>query len=244
MPGLYVKEQQGKENMLGISGDPSWKCSMEEGFQIISESPYFAPLQILEERSGSAADAGWKEPGYQDGAGRMCSFIWSPAVSKSGQSGNLLERTIPLYAQGNAPVHRGLSASGSRRQRKRIGNVCFPETDMSSFAPHSGTEVEINAGELNTGFFVPAYADGGGKYGEGPDLRRVCADRGRKGTYEAAPQRETAATGRMGSFMVLQIPTMWQGMGKTVRRRPRSRSGSVPSGLSGWKSQQARNRSV
>ena len=28
MPGLYVKEQQGKENMLGISGDPSWKCSM------------------------------------------------------------------------------------------------------------------------------------------------------------------------------------------------------------------------
>ena len=37
MPGLYVKEQQGKENMLGISGDPSWKCSMEKGFRIISE---------------------------------------------------------------------------------------------------------------------------------------------------------------------------------------------------------------
>lgn len=151
MPGLYVKEQQGKENMLGISGDPSWKCSMEEGFQIISESPYFAPLQILEERSGSAADAGWKEPGYQDGGWPDVFVYREPAVSKAVSPGNLQERTIPYMR---------------KEMRRFTGLVCIRQSEVSKedwehmlsgdghviLAPHSRTEVEINAGELNTGF--------------------------------------------------------------------------------------------
>ena len=151
MPGLYVKEQQGKENMLGISGDPSWKCSMEKGFRIISESPYFAPLQILEERSGFAGDAGWKEPGYQDGDWADAFVYIEPAVSKAVSPGNLLERTIPYMR---------------KEMRRFTGLVCIRRSEASEeewermlsgdghvmLAPHSRTEVEINAGELNTGF--------------------------------------------------------------------------------------------
>ena len=46
-PGLYVESER-----VELCADASWKCKLEREFQIITESPFFAPLQILEERCG------------------------------------------------------------------------------------------------------------------------------------------------------------------------------------------------
>ena len=49
-------------------------------------------------------------------------------------------------------------------------------------------------------------------------------------------------TGKTVTFMVLQIPIMWQDTDGNGRRKLMNRSGSVRTVLSGWKSRQEKSR--
>ena len=91
-PGLYVKDLQG---ILKLSGDASWKCRKEAQFSIVSENPYFAPLQILEERRGNHENAGWKESGYEDREWEGVKVYTDFEMPKAVSPRNLLPRPIP-----------------------------------------------------------------------------------------------------------------------------------------------------
>lgn len=86
-----ISEQEG----LGISAGASWKCMEETNFHIVSENPYFAPLQILENCTGDAEAAGWKMPGYDDTTWQSPNVYLSFFMSQAVSPANLLPRTIP-----------------------------------------------------------------------------------------------------------------------------------------------------
>lgn len=145
-PGLYVKEEA-----LGLSTDDSWKCRLDGGFSIVSESPYFAPLHILEDRRAVPELTGWRLPGYDDSGwdAAVCytTFQMDQAVSPR----NLFPRTIPpmqLEPRRFAGLFGHFQSSAGREAWEAMlggsGTVTVPA--------HSREAVEIGAGELTTGY--------------------------------------------------------------------------------------------
>lgn len=66
-PGLYIESTEQDENGIPLwRTDESWKVKQNMGFHIVSENPYFAPMQIYENNAGDAEVFGWMQEGYND----------------------------------------------------------------------------------------------------------------------------------------------------------------------------------
>lgn len=132
-PGLYVEELSGHEpepidqtledfeafaadplawGRLGFTADASWKCFSAENIAIVSENPYFAPLQILEEASGCPALHGWMLPGYDDSAWFAATPYPCHSISPAAVPGNLLKRTIPYMYRKDRQFDEVFRATG------------------------------------------------------------------------------------------------------------------------------------
>lgn len=150
-PGLYVEglvtDQSG--NVFGLDADESWKAKKDAGFHIVSESEYFAPLQILENRWGSAELNGWMTAGYDDTG---WSKVWEyPDMSRAVSPGNLQPRTIPfLYRKER--TFAGVTAV-RRSAFSKEGWEAFLKGNSPLTIPACQKEiVEISAGEEMTGY--------------------------------------------------------------------------------------------
>lgn len=150
MPGLYVLELT-ENTEYGISGSAFWKCKKEQDFSIVSESVSFAPLQILEERTGDAASAGWRFAGYDD-------EDWMPAVRYSLsevpqalKAENLVSRTIPSIL-GKESCFDGLIGRRQTASDEETWEMMLAGKGVVRIAPHSHEYVEVSAGELMTGY--------------------------------------------------------------------------------------------
>jgi len=157
-PGLYVRE---KETAFGLSADGSWRCRSDSGFSIVSESPYFAPLHILEDRRGEKSMAGWRLPGFEEKGWEtpMCYNVFQMDQAVSPR--NLFPRTIPsmrLDPGKFAGLFGRFDSSLPREEWEAMlagrGGVTVPA--------HSREAVEIGAGELTTGYLSLRMSGGSG----------------------------------------------------------------------------------
>lgn len=158
-PGLYVKEPEG-ENTLGLSSDESWKCYHEAGFEIVPESPLFAPLQIFENRCGDSSVTGWRLPGYPDKdwpAVKPYNII--EQIDGAASPRNLLPRTIP-YMRLEKHNFEGLFGRFNSTSGKDAWEGMLNDSDHVTIPANSHEVVEISAGELTTGYLSLRMAGG------------------------------------------------------------------------------------
>lgn len=170
----------------GISGGTSWKCREEQDFSIVSESMFFAPLQILEERTGDAASAGWRLSGYDDAD-------WMPAVpymifdvSQAVSPGSLVPRTIPSIL-GKEGSFKGLIGRRKTASDEETWNKMFAGKETVQIASHSHETVEINAGELMTGYLSLKLQKGSGAVIKLLTSESYVMSEGQKETEEQMP---------------------------------------------------------
>ena len=145
----------------GISAGPSWKCHKPEGFRIVPESPYFAPLQILEERCGEAETAGWKLPGFDDSSWKNAKAYSIFEISRAVSPGNLLPRPIPGMRK-DFRQFRGLFGESARKPDREKWERMLKGVGTVSIPPHTHERAEIDAAELNTGYLSLRMGGGAG----------------------------------------------------------------------------------
>lgn len=185
MPGLYIAEVFGADETrgffgpiadqvmpqdypvvpetagCGISGSSAWKCREEKEFQIVSESMFFAPLQILENRAGDGGAAGWRTADYDDADWTAALPYTMFDVQQAVSPARLLPRMIPsmfLRPQRFAGLY------GNRQTDTPEGkwNAMLAGNGAVTVAANSHETVEINAGELTTGYLSLRMAGGRG----------------------------------------------------------------------------------
>ncbi len=154
-PGLFVEDEGGL-----LSADARWKCKPASGFRITRESPGFAPLMFMENDVGDARDMGWKTADYDDGdwlAARPYSVM---EINEAACPGDLSPRPIPYLKREPkrfADVMPTCQADVARRFAGMLrgeGSVRVPAGQTLS--------VELDAGELTTGYLSLRLAAGAG----------------------------------------------------------------------------------
>ena len=144
-PGLYVE----------MDCTICWKCQAAEGFQIVAENPYFAPMMIYEQVSGDQRLSGWMLSDFNDDAWETPVFYKPdvlPAVLRPEQ---LVPRTIPfLYHK----EHR--FAGVSKGQAAREWTAMLTENQRLKIPAYTTVSVDIDAGELTTGYLRLRMARG------------------------------------------------------------------------------------
>lgn len=158
MPGFYLKEIT---DVCGLDADESWRCSLDPNFRIVSEFPWFAQLQILENRILDAQSTGWKLNGYDDSRWAYAKNYSIQQVGLTISPGNLNPRPIP--SMNKIPrtflgQYGNISSSASAAQWTDM----LKGKGVVQIAPNSHESVEIDAGELTCGFLSLRMLGGSG----------------------------------------------------------------------------------
>ena len=161
-PGLYVEgsvETEGGE-IISLDTDETWKCSISRDIEIIPEGGLNF-LWIMEKATGNAKTSGWKALSYNDESWENAKPYVKFKMYKSISPGSITKRPIPeLY----------------ETEKKFEGTICLRDTKIGKdewdgwllngksiiIPPNSHEVVEINAGELTTGFLQLNLAYGAG----------------------------------------------------------------------------------
>lgn len=132
-PGLYIQSDE----------EIAWKCCANESIRIVSENPYFAPLQIYEQAAGDPFFAGWMSAGYNDSAWETPCYYGEDELTEILRPENLIPRTIPfLY--------------------RRLGRFRNPWDEERTIPANFKWSMDLNAGELMTGYLRLKLAGGDG----------------------------------------------------------------------------------
>lgn len=152
-PGFYLNgsyiDDTGKERT--IIADNTWHCMRETELQIVSESPYFAPLQILEKTSGNPKIFGWKSQAYDDADWEEARAITTFEISRAVSPGNLIPRNIPYMNQIDRQFE-GISSIRKSDKTQKDWNNMLQGKHSIDIPPNSNEIVEVDAGELTTGY--------------------------------------------------------------------------------------------
>lgn len=181
-PGLYLEEltEAAKEPMLqtwqdlnrdakqiadggrlGITADDSYVCRLAEDFEIVPEAAGFAPLQIMEQRTGEAQMQGWKLSGY-DASGWQAARIYNAFdMNRAVVPGNLEARPIPFMYREKKTFSgvKEIRASASGREAWEA-LICAGRA--VTVPPFSKEIVEFDAGAEECGFLSLKMAGGAG----------------------------------------------------------------------------------
>ena len=160
-PGLYVEgsvsDASGRRYVL--DADEDWMCSRDEGFEIVSEAEGFAPLQIYENRKGTAGLKGWMLPGY-DAAGWMHAQPYRH-MSRMISPGNIKERSIPFLYRKRRRFQKVAAVRRSLFHRHRWEALLLDDREIVIPA-HTKEIVEITAGEEMTAYITLEMKGGAG----------------------------------------------------------------------------------
>ncbi|SCP94846.1 alpha-L-rhamnosidase-related protein [Anaerobium acetethylicum] len=144
-PGLYTN----------IKGD--WICRRAEHIQIVSENPWFAPMQIYERAAGNQTSLLWMHENYD-------AADWKPAReygTDETEIKNLSLRTIPFLRK-----IKGKFREISKQHRSDYSPdewKDFLQEKRTLLVPSNTVEsVDIDAGELMTGYLQLRMAQGAG----------------------------------------------------------------------------------
>ena len=154
----------------GISADARWKCHIVKGYEQYSESPFFAPLQILEKVSNDPQTAGWTTQDFDDSSWAKAQPYPELMVSQAVSPGNLLPRSIPSLKKvpghfEEIVVRREASPKADRNENgPLIGDeewqAMLQGRGMVHVPAHSCEILEISAGRETTGFLSLRTAGG------------------------------------------------------------------------------------
>lgn len=162
-PGFFLCGEYQEEcgDIIDISSNQTWKCYKETSIHIISESTSFAPLQILEEAAGNIESFGWMDDDFNDQEWENAVLYDSFAISKAVSPGNLTPRTIP-YMNKILRKFDGVAAIKVSESDEIAWNQMLRGERSIAVKANSEEIIEINAGELMTGFLRLAVAGGAG----------------------------------------------------------------------------------
>lgn len=122
-----------------LQTDSTWQAVQDAGRRIVSENPFFAPLQIYESCTPCKEISGWTRPDF------TCN--WPHAVEYDLQD---LSPILYINALKPRPI------PFLRRNRRAFSKSSFP----LQVAPYSTTSVVLDAGELTTGYLFLRLAGG------------------------------------------------------------------------------------
>ena len=141
-PGLFVEGE--------VNADESWMCHQVAGFEILRESPGFAPLMFLEEYTADDADMGWKELDYDDSDWLNAKPYNVMQINKASCPSDLTPRPIPFLNKiprqftGVVPKYDEATMESWEKVLRGYGTVTIPAGQVHT--------IELNAGEEMCGY--------------------------------------------------------------------------------------------
>lgn len=162
-PGMcFFGEYREKDGRaVCLKSDENWKCLKERNYRIVSESDSFAPLQILEDTAGNRETFGWMEDGFDDSRWNTA-LVYRPfSVSKAVSPGNLLPRTIPSLRK-HPGQFKGIMVRRQSEIETSDWNRMLKGQRGITLSAWTEEIVEIDAGELMTGFLKLVMTGGRG----------------------------------------------------------------------------------
>jgi hypothetical protein len=160
-PGFYLEGAavSGGET-LALRADDSWQCKAAAHIEVLPEEREKPYLYIRENAGGNIRFKDWLLPGYDDSCWEKAAEYPFLRVSKTASPGNLLPRPIPFLYEKERRF-KGLmcvrqSVLGKEQWERFIGRAALeiPADDVEI--------VELDAGELTTGFLRLVCAGGKG----------------------------------------------------------------------------------
>lgn len=162
-PGLYLIGEYKDENdeLISLNTNESWRCLRESNIKLVQESMGFAPLYILEEVSGNPETFGWMNDNYEDRNWKLAVPHSFSVGCKAVSPGNLHTRTIP-YMNRIPRKFEGVLVIRQSENTEDDWNKMLAGTNSIILQPNKREVVEINAGELMTGFLKLSLNGGAG----------------------------------------------------------------------------------
>lgn len=152
IPGLYLESTDCRKDGEPVwKADRNWKTRRLDGYHIVSENPFFAPLQIYENNVGSVDAFGWMNSGFDTSGWENAMEYNAYEVSGNASPGNLKKRTIPFMNKIPGRFKR-ISRDRESSLGKEIWTEFLEGKRCVTILPHSHEIVDIDAGELMTGF--------------------------------------------------------------------------------------------
>ena len=165
-PGLYVvgEYQHEQGETISLSADESWRCLREPNVKLKQEAMGFAPLYILEDASGNPDTHGWMKADYDDGKWQKPTDLGLQLFGVGGKAvspGNLHARTIPYMDKLPRKFKETFVIRQSATTKEGWDNLLNGSGKVTA-RPNQKEVVEINAGELMTGFLKLSVTGGVG----------------------------------------------------------------------------------
>jgi hypothetical protein len=143
-----------------LKTDSSWKWKVNSSIKFVPEDSMMTYLDIFEIAKGDSSIKGWKSVGFDDSSWSSAKPYGIHEIRKSVSPGNLIPRPIPQMFE----VKRTF------KDIVAIRSSSLPESEWSELLqgtsvtlnPGSVHDVEIDAGELTTGFLQLAVSGGEG----------------------------------------------------------------------------------
>lgn len=157
VPGLYVEMCSEKTTESEFAA--GWKCRKKEDFHIISENPYFAPMQIQESVKGSIWDHGWKSMSFDDAHWEDAMEYSHSQLAKEKRLLHMEERKIP-FARKTVSCFENIEKIIASEYPKEEWNAFLKGKKKIYIAPYRREVIELNAGELKTAYLRLAVCGG------------------------------------------------------------------------------------
>ncbi|MGS2776389.1 alpha-L-rhamnosidase-related protein [Robertmurraya sp. GLU-23] len=148
-------------NEVNIMADTTWRCKKETRLEIVSENLFFAPLHILEKAEGNLEVFGWKSQEYNDRDWEESKAYTIFEISRADSPGNLMPRSIPSMNQIDRQFRGVFCVRQSEKKQEEWNDMLFGKRSITIPA-NSHEIIEINAGELTTGYLQLAMSGGEG----------------------------------------------------------------------------------
>lgn len=158
-PGLYIDCVNKEYENFGICTDESWKCAIDENTKLLIENPHMYFLYIYEHTKSSNKFANWDKAEFNpENWGQAVPYAYTK-VSKASSPGNLNPRTIPSmnYIEKNfIDLVQVVQSASSKESWEKL----LASTERITIDANKTEIVEVNAGELMTGFLNLSFIDG------------------------------------------------------------------------------------
>jgi hypothetical protein len=143
-----------------LYADESWKCREASHIKVVPEHPFLAYLYHLEHTEGNAALQGWLLPGFDDSSWEKPKAYHYMQIARITSPGNLFPRPIPFLYETERRFKNVFCIRQSMYGKETWDE--FVSGSSLEIPPNSVEIIEIDAGELTTGFLRFAFANGAG----------------------------------------------------------------------------------
>ena len=169
-PGLYLEScQKDEAGQPVFCTDESWKAKELSDIQIVSENPFFAPLQIYEAVTATEGNWTWRRKDTE--AEKDCGELengwmnaWeceAEALTEVLRREKLAERTIPFLKK-IPRKFKGISKVLTSQFEKKQWEGFLAGENALEIPAHSQVCVDVDAGELMTGYLFLKMMGGQG----------------------------------------------------------------------------------